>query len=64
MSEVAAREIEKPELARHPSTEKLKAELDEISARKTALECYKIQREKRNIALRQNVDALLKRPKE
>ena len=42
--EAAAREIKKSGFARLPSSEKLKAELDGLSARKTAL-----QRELRNI---------------
>ena len=65
--EAAAREIKKAGLARLPSSEKLKAELDGLSARKTALqtELRKVQRkEKEYDTLRQNVDALLERPKE
>mgnify|MGYP005931914421 CR=1 FL=1 len=47
--------------------EKLKAELGGLSARKTALqaELRKVQREEKEYdTLRQNVDALLERPKE
>ena len=47
--EAAAREIKKAGLAKLPSTEKLKAELNELTARKTALqaELRKIQREEK-----------------
>ena len=65
--EAAAREIKKAGLAKLPSSDKLKAELDGLSARKTALqtELRKIQREEKEYdTLRQNVDALLERPKE
>ena len=64
--EAAAREIKKAGFARLPSSEKLKAEMDGLSARKTALqaELRKIQREEKDYdALRRNVDALLGRPK-
>ena len=67
MFEAAAREIKKAGLAKLPSSDKLKAELDGLSARKTALqtELRKIQREEKEYdTLRQNVDALLERPKE
>ena len=65
--EAAAREIKKAGLAKLPSAEKLKAELDSLAVRKTALqaELRKIQREEKACdTLRQNVDALLERPKE
>ena len=65
--EASAREIKKAGLAKLPSSDKLKAELDGLSARKTALqtELRKIQREETEYdTLRQNVDALLERPKE
>jgi hypothetical protein len=65
--EAATREIKKAELAKLPSSDKLKAELDGLSARKTALqtELRKIQREETEYdTLRQDVDALLERPKE
>ena len=65
--EAAAREIKKAGLAKLPSSDKLKAELDGLSARKTALqtELRKIQREETEYdTLRQNVDALLERPRE
>ena len=65
--EAAAREIKKAGLTRLPSSDKLKAELDGLSTRKAALqtELRKIQREEKEYdTLRQNVDALLERPKE
>ena len=65
--EAAARDIKKAGLTKLPSSDKLKAELDGLSARKTALqtELRKIQREEKKYdALRQNVDVLLERPKE
>ena len=65
--EAAAREIKKAGLTKLPSSDKLKAELDGLSARKTALqtELRKIQREETEYdTLRQNVDALLESPKE
>ena len=63
--EAAAREIKKAGLAKLPSAEKLKAELDGLAARKAALqaELRKIQlEEKKYDALRRNVDSLLKQP--
>ena len=65
--EAAAREIKKAGLNKLPSAEKLKAELNGLSARKATLqaELWKIQRkEKEYDTLRQNVDALLERPTE
>ena len=65
--ETAAREIKKAGLTKLPSAEKLKAELNELTARKTALqaELRKIQREEKEYdMLRQNVDTLLERPRE
>ena len=65
--EAAAREIKKAGLTKLPSSEKLKAELAGLSARKTALqmELRKIQREEKEYdMLRQNVDSLLERPRE
>ena len=65
--EAAAREIKKAGLARLPSAEKLKVELDGLSARKTALqaELRKVQREEKAYdTLRQNVEALLEKPRE
>ena len=63
--EAAAREIKKAGLTKLPSSDKLKAELDGLSARKTALqtELRKIQREEKDYdALRQNVNNLLHKP--
>lgn len=63
MFEAAAREIKKAGLAKLPSTEKLKVELDGLTTRKTALqaELRKIQREeKRYDTYRRNVDMLLR----
>ena len=63
--EAAARKIKKAGLTKLPSPEKLKAELDGLSARKTALqtELRKIQREEKecDIVL-QNVGVLLDSP--
>ena len=61
--EAAARDIKKAGLTKLPSSEKLKAELDGLSARKTALqaELRKIQREEKKYdTLRKNVDTILK----
>ena len=61
MFEAAAREIKKAGLTKLPSAEKLKAELDGLSARKTALqsELRKIQREEKEYdTLWQNVLSL------
>ena len=57
------KEIKKAGLAKLPSAEKLKAKLNELTARKTGLqaELRKIQREEKEYdVLRQNVDTLLK----
>ena len=65
--EATAREIKKAGLTKLPSAEKLKSELDGLTARKTALqmELRKIQREEKEYdTLHQNVEALLERPKE
>ena len=67
MFEAAAREIKKAGLTKLPSSEKLKAELDGLSARKTALqtELRKIRREEKEYdTLSQNVEALLEKPRE
>ena len=64
--ETAAREIKKAGLTKLPSAEKLKAELNELTARKTALqaELRKIQHEEKEYdTLRQNVNDLLKKSK-
>jgi len=60
--EAAAKEIKKAGLTKLPSSENLKVELDELSARKTTLqaELRKIQRkEKKYDTLRRNVDVVL-----
>lgn len=60
--EAAAREIKNAGLTKLPSTEKLKAELDGLTTRKTALqaELRKIQREEKEYdMLHRNVDLLL-----
>ena len=60
-------ELDEAGLTKLPSAEKLKTELDGLAARKTALqtELRKVQREEKEYdTLRQNVDALLERPKE
>ena len=60
--EAAAREIKKSGFARLPSSEKLKAELDGLSARKTALqrELRNIQREEKEFNLIQkNIGIIL-----
>ena len=65
--EAAAREIKKAGITKLPSIEKLKAELDGLATRKITLqaELRKVQREEKEYdTLRQNVDALLERPKE
>ena len=63
--EAAAREIKKAGLTKLPSAEKIKAELNEFTTRKTALqvELRKIQREEKEYdALRRNVSSLLEQP--
>ena len=63
--EAAAREIKKAGLTKLPSAEKIKAELNEFTTRKTALqvELRKIQREEKEYdALQRNVSSLLKQP--
>ena len=65
--EAVAREIKKAGLTKLPSAEKIKAELDELTTHKTALqaELRKIQREEKKYdTLRKNVVALLEKPKE
>ena len=67
MFEAAAREIKKAGLTKLPSSEELKAELDRLTARKTALqaELRKIQREdKKYDTLQQNGNSLPKKLKE
>ena len=63
--EAAVREIKKVGLAKLPSAEKIKAELNELTTRKTALqaELRNIQREEKEYdALRRNASSLLKQP--
>ena len=63
--EAAAKEIKKAGLAKLPSAGKLKAELDELAAHKTALqtELRKIQREEKEYGMiHQNIDTLLSVP--
>ena len=60
--EAAAREIKRAGLVRLPSSEKLKAELDRLAARKTVLqaELRKVQREEKKYdTLRQNVESII-----
>ena len=60
--EAATREIKKVGLTKLPSAEKLKAELDGLSARKIALqgELRKVQQEEKEYdALRQNVESII-----
>ena len=62
--EAAAREIKKAGLTKLPSTEKLKAELDGLTARKTALqaELRKIQQEEKKYGtLQKNIRILLEK---
>lgn len=64
--EAAARDIKKAGLTKLPSAEKLRAELNGLTARKTTLQAdlRKIQRkEKEYDNLRQNVDSLLYQPR-
>ena len=65
--EAAAREIKKAGLTKLPSAEKLKAELNELTARKTALqaELRKIQREEKEFNLIQkNIGIILNAQKQ
>ena len=64
--EAAARELKRLDAVPLPATQRLRAEMDELTARRTALqsEYRKAQREEREYdTLRQNVEALLERPK-
>lgn len=66
MFEAAARGIKKAGLTRLPSSEKLKAELDGLAARKTALqaELRKLQREEKDYdTYRQNIESIIEIPK-
>lgn len=65
--EAAARAIKTSGIGKLPSSERLQAEIDELTARKTVLqaEYQKAQKEEREYdTLRQNVDMLLAVPKE
>lgn len=65
--EASARALKEMGIGKLPSAERLKAELEELTARKSALQAEhkKAQKEEREYdTLRQNVDALLARPKE
>ena len=62
MFEAAAREIKKSGLAKLPSAEKLKAELDGLAAHKTALQAKlrRVQREEKEYDnLLKNINAIL-----
>ena len=65
--EAAARELKRLDAVPLPATQRLRAEMDELTVRRTALqsEYKKAQREEREYdALRQNVEALLEKPRE
>ena len=65
--EAAARELIRLDAVPLPATQRLRAEMDELTARKAALqsEYRKAQREEREYnTLRQNVEALLEKPRE
>ena len=65
--EAAARELKRLDAVPLPATQRLRAEMDELAARKAALqsEYRKAQREERQYdTLRQNVEALLEKPRE
>ena len=65
--EAAARELKRLDAVPLPATKRLRAEMDELTARRTALqsEYKKAQREEREYdTLRQNVEALLEQPRE
>ena len=65
--EAAARELKRLDAVPLPATQRLRAEMDELTARRTALrtEYKKAQREEREYdTLRQNVEALLEKPRE
>ena len=65
--EAAARELKRLDAVPLPATKRLRAEMDELTARRTALqsEYRKAQREEREYdTLRQNVEALLEKPRE
>ena len=65
--EAAARELKRLDAVPLPATKRLRAEMDGLTARRTALqsEYRKAQREEREYdTLRQNVEALLEKPRE
>ena len=65
--EAAARELKRLDAVPLPATKRLRAEMDELTANRTALqsEYRKAQREeKEDDTLRQNVEALLEKPRE
>ena len=65
--EAAARELKRLGAVPLPAAQRLRAEMDELTARKAALqsEYKKAQREEREYdTLRQNVEALLEKPRE
>ena len=65
--EAAARELKHLDAVPLPATQRLRAEMDELTARRTALrtEYKKAQREEREYdTLRQNVESLLEKPRE
>ena len=65
--EAAARELKRLDAVPLPAAQRLRAEIDELTARRTALqsEYRKAQREEREYdTLRQNVEALLEKPRE
>ena len=65
--EASARALKEMGIGKLPSGQRLKAEMEELTTKKTALqtEHKKARKEEREYdTLRQNVDALLARPKE
>ena len=65
--EAAARELKRLDAVPLPAAQRLRAEMDELTARKAVLqsEYRKAQREEREYdTLRQNVEALLEKPRE
>ena len=65
--EAAARELKRLDAVPLPATQRLRAEMDELAARRTALQAeYKKaqQTEREYDTLRQNVEALLEQPRE
>ena len=65
--EATARELKRLDAVPRPATKRVRAEMDELTARRTALqsEYRKAQREEKEYdTLRQNVEALLEKPRE